>query len=61
MTDVLENKETKKFLIAWENLLNCVMPGYVAEGKQHLAIGVGRTGGQHSKRTALAEKTAEAS
>ncbi len=55
---VLENKETKKFLIAWENLLNCVMPGYVAEGKQHLAIGVGCTGGQH-RSVALAEKTAE--
>ncbi len=55
---VLNNNETKKFLSAWENLLTCVMPGYVAEGKQHLAIGVGCTGGQH-RSVALAEKTAE--
>ena len=55
---VLGNEETHKFLNAWENLLNCVMPGYVAEGKQQLAIGVGCTGGQH-RSVVLANKTAE--
>lgn len=55
---VLGRQETHDFLAAWENLLNCVMPGYVAEGKQHLAIGVGCTGGQH-RSVVLAEKTAE--
>ena len=55
---VLNNEETHKFLAAWENLLNCVMPGYVAEGKQQLAIGVGCTGGQH-RSVVLASKTAE--
>lgn len=55
---VLGHEETQSFLVAWENLLNCVMPGYVAEGKQHLAIGVGCTGGQH-RSVVLAEKTAE--
>ena len=55
---VLSNEETHKFLDAWENLLNCVMPGYVAEGKQQLAIGVGCTGGQH-RSVVLANKTAE--
>ena len=55
---VLGRQETHTFLDAWENLLNCVMPGYVAEGKQHLAIGVGCTGGQH-RSVVLAEKTAE--
>lgn len=55
---VLGRRETHAFLDAWENLLNCVMPGYVAEGKQHLAIGVGCTGGQH-RSVVLAEKTAE--
>lgn len=54
---VLGHKETDAFLDAWKNLLNCVMPGYVAEGKQHLAIGVGCTGGQH-RSVCLAEKTA---
>ena len=55
---VLGNEETHKFLNAWENLLNCVMPGYVAEGKQQLAIAVGCTGGQH-RSVALAESTGE--
>ena len=34
------------------------MPGYVAEGKQQLAIAVGCTGGQH-RCVALAESTGE--
>ncbi len=55
---VLSHQETHTFLDAWGNLLDCVMPGYVAEGKQHLAIGVGCTGGQH-RSVVLAEKTAE--
>ncbi len=53
---VLGKPETKSFMKAWENLLTCVMPGYVAEGKQHLAIGVGCTGGQH-RSVVLAETT----
>lgn len=53
---VLQRDETKEFLQAWEQLLSCIMPGYVSEGKQQLAIGVGCTGGQH-RSVVLAEET----
>ncbi len=40
---VMYNAETERFLQRWYGLLDCIMPGYVAEGKQHLAIAVGST------------------
>ena len=55
---VLQNEVTEKFLDAWFKLLDVAMPGYVAEGKGHLSIAVGCTGGQH-RSVAIAEKTAE--
>ena len=41
---VLYRPETEEFQEKWRALLDCVMPGYVAEGKQQLAIAVGCTG-----------------
>ena len=55
---VLYNSDTDVFLKRWFSLLDCVMPGYVAEGKQQLAIAVGCTGGQH-RSVALAEATGD--
>ncbi len=55
---VLYNSDTEQFLKHWKALLDCVMPGYVAEGKQQLAIAVGCTGGQHRSVT-LAEVTGD--
>lgn len=54
---VLQNPVTEKFLKAWWSLLDVAMPGYVAEGKSHLSIAVGCTGGQH-RSVAIANATA---
>ena len=54
---VLEHPKTQGFLKAWYQLLDAVMPGYVAEGKSQLSIAVGCTGGQH-RSVAIAEATA---
>ena len=54
---VLENPKTKDFLKAWFQLLDAVMPGYIAEGKPQLSIAIGCTGGQHRSVT-IAEATA---
>ena len=54
---VLGNPITEKFLDAWYHLLDVAMPGYVAEGKSHLSIAVGCTGGQH-RSVAIAGATA---
>lgn len=54
---VLGSAETAEFLRTWFALLDGVMPGYLAEGKTHLGIGIGCTGGRH-RSVALAEATA---
>ncbi|MCD8199393.1 MAG: RNase adapter RapZ [Coriobacteriaceae bacterium] len=55
---VLDKVGTRMFLNCWFELLDCIMPGYVEEGKQYLSIAIGCTGGQH-RSVALAEATAE--
>jgi UPF0042 nucleotide-binding protein len=58
MSFVLGRPETQGFLQAWYALLDSVMPGYVAEGKSTLSIGVGCSGGQH-RSVVLARATAQ--
>ena len=55
---VMLRDETVSFEKKWHELLDVIMPGYVKEGKQQLAIGVGCTGGQH-RSVAIAESTGE--
>lgn len=54
---VLGHAQTQAFLETWRQLLDTVMPGYVAEGKSRLSIGVGCSGGQH-RSVVLADETA---
>lgn len=55
---IMDKPETKEFLERWFALLDVVLPGYSAEGKQYLTIAVGCTGGQH-RSVALAEATGQ--
>ncbi|MDI6712030.1 MAG: RNase adapter RapZ [Anaerosomatales bacterium] len=55
---VLEQPETEEFLRRWLSLLDHLLPGYVREGKTHLHVALGCTGGMH-RSVVLAEQTAE--
>lgn len=54
---VLEQPETGEFLERWFALLDSLLPGYVREGKTHLHVALGCTGGMH-RSVVLAEQTA---
>jgi UPF0042 nucleotide-binding protein len=55
---VMDREETKLFLDRWLPLLTQLLPNYLIEGKHHLSIALGCTGGMH-RSFVLAEKTAE--
>ena len=55
---VLKSPLTKEFLDKYSQLLNFLIPLYIAEGKNHLVIAIGCTGGQHrSVAIALSERS----
>jgi UPF0042 nucleotide-binding protein len=51
---LFSHKETKDFLNLYSGLLGFLMPFYIREGKTHLVVAIGCTGGQH-RSVALAE------
>jgi UPF0042 nucleotide-binding protein len=55
---VLGREETTRFLERWQPLLRDLLPSYLIEGKHHLSIALGCTGGMH-RSVVLAEETAE--
>lgn len=55
---VLERDDAKEFVDRIESLLEWLIPRYRNEGKAHLTVGIGCTGGQH-RSVAIAERLAD--
>lgn len=55
---VLENPSSKAFLTRFTELLAFLLPHYYQEGKSHLVIAIGCTGGRH-RSVALAKEISE--
>jgi UPF0042 nucleotide-binding protein len=55
---VLGRDATRDFLARFEDLLGVLIPGYLAEGKHYLTLGIGCTGGRH-RSVVVADEVAE--
>lgn len=52
---VMEHQTTRRFLNRFSNLLKFLIPHYIREGKTHLGVAIGCTGGQHRSVVLAAE------
>lgn len=52
---VFGNQMAQEFMEKYLDLLDYILPNYIKEGKTHLVIGIGCTGGQH-RSVAIAER-----
>ncbi|MCB8816196.1 RNase adapter RapZ [Desulfosporosinus shakirovi] len=52
---VFGNQMAQEFMEKYLDLLEFILPNYIREGKTHLVIGIGCTGGQH-RSVAIAER-----
>ncbi|MGB4594195.1 MAG: RNase adapter RapZ [Coriobacteriia bacterium] len=55
---VMDHVQTEEFLQRWYDLLDLLLPNYLLEGKTHLHIAMGCTGGMH-RSVVLVEQTAD--
>ena len=57
--EVIKNEKEQEYYKKLEDMLEFLIPNFIAEGKSHLSIGVGCSGGKHRSVTFinyLAEK-----
>jgi len=55
---VFGNQMAQEFMEKYLGLLEYILPNYIREGKTHLVIGIGCTGGQH-RSVAIAERVGD--
>jgi UPF0042 nucleotide-binding protein len=55
---IFQNATTQEFMEKYLALLEFILPNYVREGKAHLVIGIGCTGGQH-RSVAIADRVGQ--
>lgn len=48
---VMKNKESKEFYAKINDMLRFLIPNYIKEGKKHVTIGIGCSGGKHRSVT----------